>query len=49
MGVIIAANSVVASGSSIPKYTLAAGSPAKVIKQFNFIENKWLPIKNFER
>lgn len=49
MGVIIAANSVVASGSIIPKYTLAAGSPAKVIKQFNFIENKWLSIKNFER
>jgi acetyltransferase-like isoleucine patch superfamily enzyme len=27
--------------SDIPKYSMAVGSPAKVIKKYNFDTNKW--------
>ena len=36
---IIAANSVVTK--DVPDYCIAAGSPAKVIKQFNFDKQAW--------
>lgn len=36
---IIGANSVVSK--NIPAYSIAVGNPAKVIKSFNFITNKW--------
>lgn len=36
---VIGANSVVTK--DIPDYSVAAGSPAKVIKQFNFESNRW--------
>lgn len=36
---VIAANSVVIT--DIPDYSIAAGSPAKVKKQFNFSTNQW--------
>jgi acetyltransferase-like isoleucine patch superfamily enzyme len=39
-GSIIGANSVV--NSSIPEYSIAVGSPAKVIKHYDFNEEKWL-------
>ena len=38
-GAIIGANSVVIG--KIPEYSIAVGAPAKVIKRFNFIINKW--------
>lgn len=44
-GVTIGKHSVVAGGSvvtkSIPPYSVAAGNPAKVIKQYNFKTEKW--------
>lgn len=43
-GVIVAASSVITSGSIIPKHTVVAGIPARVIKRFDFAENKWLPV-----
>ncbi|MES2828416.1 MAG: acyltransferase [Bacteroidota bacterium] len=36
---VIGANSVV--NESIPDYCIAVGAPAKVIKKFNFINNRW--------
>ena len=41
-GVIVAANSVVTK--SIPEYSIAAGNPAKVIKQYNFNKKQWKKI-----
>lgn len=41
-GCIIGANSVV--NSDIPSYSIAAGSPAKVVKKYNFKHNKWVKI-----
>jgi lipopolysaccharide O-acetyltransferase len=38
-GCIIGANSVVTK--SIPAYSIAVGNPAKVIKSFNFVTEKW--------
>ena len=44
-GVTIGKHSVVAGGSvvtkSIPPYSVAAGNPAKVIKQYDFKTEKW--------
>jgi acetyltransferase-like isoleucine patch superfamily enzyme len=38
--VIIGANSVVTH--DIPSYSVAVGNPAKVIKQYDFVENRWI-------
>lgn len=38
-GVIIGSNSVVTK--SIPDFTIAVGNPAKIVKKFNFLNNKW--------
>jgi acetyltransferase-like isoleucine patch superfamily enzyme len=38
-GTIVGANSVVSK--SLPNYVIAVGSPAKPIKKFNFVSNKW--------
>lgn len=38
-GCVIGAHSIV--NKSIPDYTVAVGSPAKVIKKFNFETNRW--------
>lgn len=35
----IAANAVVTS--DVPDYSIAAGCPAKIIKQYNFQSHKW--------
>ena len=44
-GVTIGRHSIVAAGSvvtkDIPKYTLVAGNPAKVLKQYNFETQEW--------
>jgi len=37
---IIGANSVVTK--DIPEYSIAAGNPAKVIKEYSFQQNKWM-------
>ncbi len=41
-GVVIGAGSVVTA--NIPAYTVAVGSPAKVIKHYDFEKNKWLSV-----
>lgn len=43
-GAIIGANSVV--NKNIPKYAIAVGSPAKVVKIFNFEKQQWIRIKD---
>ncbi|WP_455593370.1 acyltransferase [Bacteroides sp.] len=47
-GVTIGKHSVVAAGSvvsrSIPPYSLCAGVPAKVIKQYDFTSGKWIKV-----
>lgn len=40
-GCIIGANSVVIG--SIPPFTIAVGSPAKVVKEFDFATQQWVP------
>lgn len=37
---VIGANSVVTK--NIPDYSIAVGVPAKVVKKYDFIENKWI-------
>lgn len=39
-GSVIGANSVVTK--NIPEYCIAVGNPAKIIKQFDFDQNKWI-------
>lgn len=41
-GCVVGAHSVVTK--SIPDYSMVAGTPAKVIKQFNFNNNKWTKV-----
>ena len=45
-GVIVGKNSVVGANSvvtrNIPSFTVAAGSPARIIKQYNTEQKKWL-------
>lgn len=41
-GCVIGAHSVVSR--NIPNYSIAVGSPAKVIKKFDFTENKWIKV-----
>lgn len=47
-GVTVGKHSVVAGGSvvtkSIPPYSVAAGNPAKVIKQYDFIKQEWVRV-----
>jgi acetyltransferase-like isoleucine patch superfamily enzyme len=47
-GVTIGKHSVVAGGSvvtkNIPPYSVAAGNPAKVIKQYDFIKQEWVRV-----
>ena len=44
-GVVIGKKSVIGAGSivtnSIPDYCIAVGSPAKIIKKYDFISNSW--------
>jgi len=44
-GVIIGKHCIVAAGSivtkTVPDYSVVAGNPAKIIKQFNKLSNKW--------
>jgi abequosyltransferase len=40
-GCVIGANSVVVSGTVIPDYCVVAGTPAKVVKQFNKETGQW--------
>jgi serine acetyltransferase len=43
VGCVIGASSVVTK--NIPDYSIAVGSPARVIKQFDFTKNEWLFVK----
>lgn len=43
---VIGANSVVTK--DIPDYSIAVGTPAKVIKKYDFKQKKWIRIKNEE-
>lgn len=49
-GVTIHSHTVVAAGSvvtkSLPPYSVVAGNPAKVIKQYQFESNEWINFKN---
>ncbi|MGB0930369.1 MAG: acyltransferase [Chitinophagales bacterium] len=51
-GVHIGKNSIVAAGSvvtkDVPPYTIAAGNPAKPIKQYNFDTGEWERITKIE-
>lgn len=44
-GCVIGANSMV--NSDIPDNSIAVGSPAKVVKCYNFNKNNWEKVKNF--
>ena len=45
LGVTIGKHCVIAAGTivtkDIPDYSIAAGMPAKIIKQYNFETSKW--------
>jgi acetyltransferase-like isoleucine patch superfamily enzyme len=47
-GVTIGKHSVIAAGAvvtkNIPPYSIAVGNPARIIKQYNFNENKWVKV-----
>ncbi len=49
-GVTIGKHSVVAGGSvvtkNIPEYSVAAGNPARIVKQYDFETKTWIIIKN---
>jgi acetyltransferase-like isoleucine patch superfamily enzyme len=49
-GVTIGKHSVVAAGAvvtkSVPPYSVAAGNPARIIKQYDFLTNQWMPVKS---
>ncbi len=49
-GVTIHSHTVVAAGSvvtkNVPPYSVVAGNPAKVIKQYQFESNEWINFKN---
>lgn len=49
-GVTIGKHAIVAAGSivtkDIPPFSIAAGNPARIIKQYNFETSKWEKIKN---
>ena len=51
-GIRIGKHSIVAAGSvvtkNIPPYSIVAGNPAKIIKQYNFISQKWERVNNLE-
>lgn len=48
-GVCIGKHSIVAGGSvvtkSVPPYSIVGGNPACIIKQYDFLQNKWVKIK----
>lgn len=52
-GVTLGKHSVVAAGSivsrSIPPYSICAGSPARVVKQYNFDTKKWEKVSKEEQ
>lgn len=39
---VIGANSFV--NHNIPDYSVAVGSPAKVVKKYDFVKNKWISV-----
>nr|WP_315224039.1 acyltransferase [uncultured Flavobacterium sp.] len=49
-GVTIGRHSIIAAGTvvtkNVPSYSIAAGNPARIIKQYNFETSKWEKIKN---
>jgi acetyltransferase-like isoleucine patch superfamily enzyme len=49
-GVTIGKHSVVAGGAvvtkNVPPFSVVAGNPAKIIKQYDFAENEWVRIVN---
>ncbi|MDV6168395.1 acetyltransferase [Flavobacterium sp. DG1-102-2] len=44
VGCVIGASSVVTK--DVPDFCIAVGSPARVVKKFDFETNKWHPVKN---
>ncbi len=52
-GITIGKHSIVAAGSvvtkDVPDYTIVAGNPARIVKQYNFDENTWEKVKSFSR
>jgi len=49
-GVTIGKHCIIGSGSivknDVPDYSVAVGSPAKVVKKYNFEKNQWIQIKD---
>lgn len=52
-GVKIGKHCVIAAGSivtkSIPPYSIVAGNPARIIKQYSFTEKEWIPINTLKK